>query len=62
MLPAGGEPESLTTPDQEKGEMTQRWPYILPRGATVFFTIQRGTDFEIAVFLWLLTSGRNIPY
>ena len=36
----GGEPEPLTTPDVERGEVDHRWPEILPGGKAVLFTIQ----------------------
>ncbi len=32
---AGGEPEQLTTLDEEKGEITHRWPHVLPDGNAV---------------------------
>ena len=35
----GGTPVELTTPDQEAGERTHRWPDILPDGKTVLFVI-----------------------
>jgi serine/threonine-protein kinase len=34
---AGGEPEQLTTLDEEKGEITHRWPHVLPNGNAVLF-------------------------
>ena len=36
---SGGEPEALTTPDQQQGEVDHRWPEILPGGEAVVFTI-----------------------
>ena len=36
----GGEPEPLTTPDVEHGEVDHVWPEILPGGEAVLFTIQ----------------------
>ncbi len=35
----GGEPQPLTMPDQERGEVDHRWPEILPGGEAVVFTI-----------------------
>ena len=35
----GGEPEVLTTPDPERGELSHAWPDILPGGQAVLFTI-----------------------
>ncbi len=36
---SGGEPEQLTTPDPEKGEVDHQWPEVLPGGQDVLFTI-----------------------
>ena len=35
----GGEPEELTTPNTELGEVNHQWPEILPGGRAVLFTI-----------------------
>ncbi|HLE22252.1 MAG TPA: protein kinase, partial [Vicinamibacteria bacterium] len=35
---AGGEPEPLTTLDEDAGEATHRWPQVLPGGKAVLFT------------------------
>ena len=35
---AGGPPEPLTTLDRERGEVTHRWPQILPGGKAMLFT------------------------
>ena len=35
----GGEPEELTTPNTELGEVSHAWPEILPGGRAVLFTI-----------------------
>jgi serine/threonine-protein kinase len=35
---AGGAPQPLTTLDREHGEITERWPQILPGGKAVLFT------------------------
>ena len=37
----GGDPESLTTPDKMRGEVSHRLPYFLPDGKSVLFTIMR---------------------
>jgi len=37
----GGEPDSLTTPDKAKDEVSHRLPHFLPDGAGVLFTIVR---------------------
>ena len=38
---AGGDPESLTTPDKTKEEYSHRLPHCLPDGKGVLFTIMR---------------------
>ena len=38
----GGEPEALTTLDTEQGEMTHRWPFIIPDRDAVLFVIASG--------------------
>ena len=35
----GGEPEELTTPNAERGEVNHGWPHVLPGGRAVLFTI-----------------------
>ena len=35
---AGGTPQPLTTLDKQAGEVTQRWPQVLPGGKAVLFT------------------------
>ena len=35
----GGEPEELTAPNRERGEVNHHWPEILPGGRAVLFTI-----------------------
>jgi serine/threonine-protein kinase len=41
---AGGSPEVLTTPDFSKGEISHRWPEILPGGRAVVFVIAGAKD------------------
>ncbi|HEV3254669.1 MAG TPA: protein kinase [Candidatus Acidoferrales bacterium] len=44
---SGGTPQSLTTLDQQAGEVTQRWPQVLPGGKAVLFTSStNGNDYE----------------
>lgn len=43
---AGGEPETLTTPDARKGERVHLWPEFLPGGRAVLFTIERAKSNE----------------
>jgi serine/threonine-protein kinase len=39
-IPAdGGEPEAVTELDEENAEWTHRWPYVLPSGKAVLFTV-----------------------
>jgi len=40
---AGGMPKPLTVPDRKKGELSHRWPEILPGSKAVLFTIWTGT-------------------
>jgi serine/threonine-protein kinase len=39
---AGGTPKPLTVPDRKKGQLSHRWPEILPGGKVVLFTIWTG--------------------
>ena len=39
---SGGGPQSLTTPAQEKGEIGHYFPFALPDGKAVLFTIGSG--------------------
>ena len=41
---AGGTPEIVTTPDVSQGELTYRWPEILPGGEIVLFVIAASQD------------------
>ena len=43
---AGGEPETLTTPDSKNGEVMHVWPQFLPDGKSVVFTISMGQNYE----------------
>jgi serine/threonine-protein kinase len=52
---AGGETQSVTTVDAERGETAHLWPEVLPGGEAVLFTIVKGAEFEIA--LLSLTTG-----
>ena len=44
----GGEPEELTTPNTELGEVNHHWPEILPGGRAVLFTIVAAGSIENA--------------
>jgi serine/threonine-protein kinase len=41
---AGGEVETLTTPDRARGELNHRWPEFLPDGRSLLFTITGSAD------------------
>ncbi|MGH9254243.1 MAG: protein kinase domain-containing protein [Vicinamibacterales bacterium] len=59
----GGEPEVLTTPNRDRGEMDHLSPEVLPGGQAVLFTITTGAgidDAQIAV-LDLKTREQKIP-
>ena len=69
---AGGEPEVLTRPNVERGELGHQWPEILPGGEAVLFTIVMNgpiEDARIAVLNLetgeqkvLLSGGSNPRY
>jgi serine/threonine-protein kinase len=44
----GGTSEPLTRADHEKGELSHRWPQVLPGGKDVLFTIWNGGSFDDA--------------
>ena len=57
---AGGEPVQLTRPDEAKGERSHRWPFVLPGGTGVLYTIARSDiqSFDDAVIaVHSLTTG-----
>jgi serine/threonine-protein kinase len=58
---AGGEPKPLTTLDRAKGEITHRWPQVLPGGRAVLFTAHRKSrDFgEASLEVVMLASGER---
>jgi eukaryotic-like serine/threonine-protein kinase len=45
---AGGKPKPLTVPDRKKGEISHRWPEILPDGTTLLFSVWSGGSFDDA--------------
>ena len=60
----GGTPQPLTTLDKEAGEITQRWPQVLPGSKAVLFTSStNATNYEdadiVAVTRWLPDSERR---
>src|SRR5207245_4217896 len=56
---AGGTPQPLTTLDMQAGELTQRWPQVLPGGKAVLFTSNTNTvDYEDAdIVVYSMASG-----
>jgi serine/threonine-protein kinase len=46
---SGGTPETLTTPDTQKGESGHRTPHFLPGSRAIIFTIASGPANQIAV-------------
>jgi serine/threonine-protein kinase len=53
----GGEPERLTTPDREGGELGHWWPQILPGGKRALFTAFRSPIDEARVGVVSLETG-----
>jgi len=43
---AGGTPTEVTTVDRSKGEVSHRWPQILPGGKALLFTVWTGPGWE----------------
>jgi serine/threonine-protein kinase len=58
----GGEPEVLTTPNRDQGELDHVWPEILPGGQAVLFTIATGggLDTDQIALLDLTTREQKI--
>jgi serine/threonine-protein kinase len=58
---AGGKPEPLTTLDQQAGEVTHRWPQVLPGGKAVLFTAStHGTNYEDGeMVVYTMASGHR---
>jgi serine/threonine-protein kinase len=48
MREAGGEPEVVLSPDDGAGEMSYRWPSLLPNGRTLLFTVLQGSTDDTA--------------
>jgi len=56
----GGKPKPLTSPDRKKGEISHRWPEILPGGKVVLFTVWSGGTFDDArIVLLSLDTGEQ---
>jgi serine/threonine-protein kinase len=58
---AGGTPESLTKLDLQTGELTQRWPQVLPGAKAVLFTSStHGFNYDDAdIIVYSTTSGQR---
>jgi Tol biopolymer transport system component len=58
---AGGKPEPLTSLDKQAGEITQRWPQVLPGGKAVLFTSNKtGGNYEDAeIAVYSMTTGQR---
>ena len=58
---AGGGPQPLTTLDTQAGEVTQRWPQVLPGSKAVLFTSSaHGNDYEDAdIVVYSMASGQR---
>jgi serine/threonine protein kinase/Tol biopolymer transport system component len=61
---AGGMPQPLTTLDKQAGEITQRWPQVLPGGKAVLFTSSvvagAGAGFDdAAMVVYSIASGQR---
>jgi serine/threonine-protein kinase len=60
---AGGTPKPLSFPDRKKGELSHRWPQILPGNKEVLFTIWTGNfnwDYDRIGVLSLETGERRV--
>jgi serine/threonine-protein kinase len=44
----GGQPQEFTVPDTEKGELSHRWPQMLPGGSHLVFTVEVQGNFDLA--------------
>ena len=55
----GGEPEQLTVPDPEQGEVGHFWPEILPGGEAVLFTVFANTIEETQIAVLSLETGER---
>jgi len=58
---AGGTPQLLTAFDSQVGEMTHRWPQVLPGGKAVLFTSSTFTGFyeDADIVLYSTASGQR---
>jgi serine/threonine-protein kinase len=55
----GGEPEQLTTPDSEQGELNHSWPQVLPGSDYVLYTAMADTADDSLIVVLSLESGEQ---
>jgi eukaryotic-like serine/threonine-protein kinase len=57
----GGTPQPLTTLDRQTGEITHRWPHVLPGGKVVLFTAgtQSGNYEDSDIVAYSMVSGQR---
>jgi Tol biopolymer transport system component len=58
---AGGTPQPLTTLDKQAGELTQRWPQVLPGSRAVLFTsnTHQGNYEDSDIVVYSMASGQR---
>ena len=58
---AGGTPQSLTSLDAQAGELTHRWPQVLPGGSAVLFTssTEVGNYENADIVVYSMASGQR---
>jgi eukaryotic-like serine/threonine-protein kinase len=56
---SGGTPMPLTVPDRKKGDVSHRWPEILPEGKALLFTIWAGAERRVGL-LSLKTGEQRV--
>jgi len=56
----GGEAEAVTALDRAKGEVSHRWPQVLPGGKAILFTVWRGPGWdEMDIHVHDLSTGQR---
>jgi Tol biopolymer transport system component len=58
---AGGTPQSLTSLDAQAGELTHRWPQVLPGGSAVLFTSSTSVGYyeDADIVVYSMSSGQR---
>jgi len=57
---SGGTPQEVTKLDRSKGEVSHRWPQLLPGGAAVLFTVWTGPGWdEKSLHMQVLKTGER---